>query len=122
MSIPSADHITGMRLVPPLMLASMLALAVAACGAPGPWERPGISDAVAASDLGECRRGAEEEVSRTYVFSFPFPYPLGWGGAQVSYLAWQQALRSRAGLRREQAHRRLHAQPRLQPTRLIARG
>jgi hypothetical protein len=90
MSIPSADHITGMRLVPPLMLASMLALAVAACGAPGPWERPGISDAVAASDLGECRRGAEEEVSRTYVFSFPFPYPLGWGGAQVSYLAWQK--------------------------------
>jgi hypothetical protein len=64
---------------------------VGACSVPGPWQKPGADAATVAADLASCRQAAREEADRLYVFSFPFPYPLGWnGGRQIGYLEWQQ--------------------------------
>lgn len=68
-----------------------LLIGVAACSAPGPWQRPGASPTEVSADLTICRHAAKTEADRLYVFSFPFPYPLGWnGGRQIGYLEWQQ--------------------------------
>ncbi len=68
-----------------------LLLSAGACGPPGPWQKPGADAATVSADLVSCRRAAKDEADRLYVFSFPFPYPLGWtGGRQIGYLEWQQ--------------------------------
>lgn len=66
-------------------------IGVTACSAPDPWTKSGAVPADTATDLAACRQFAKAEADRRYVFSFPFPYPLGWGGTrQPSYLEWQQ--------------------------------
>ena len=72
-------------------LPACILLSIGACSAPGPWQRPGADAATVSADLASCRQAAKEEADRLYVFSFPFPYPLGWnGGRQIGYLEWQQ--------------------------------
>src|SRR5213078_4567184 len=54
------DHIIGMRKVLPVLLL----LAVAACGTPARWEKPGVTDEVVASDMTACRQAAVQEANR----------------------------------------------------------
>lgn len=71
-------------------LCLVVVLCAAACGPPGSWQRAGTGSAATAADWAQCKQAAKEEADRLYVFSFPFPYPLGWSGRQPSYLEWQQ--------------------------------
>lgn len=71
-------------------LCLVMVLGASACGAPGAWQRADTGSAATAADWTQCKQTAKEEADRRYVFSFPFPYPLGWAGRQPSYLEWQQ--------------------------------
>lgn len=69
----------------------MLLLVVAACGGATHWEKAGVSDAVTATDMTECRRAASQE---SFLY-FPYAYaPPLWGYSRWSWLYWQQRLDS----------------------------
>lgn len=91
-----ADHINAMCKVVPqktILVAVMLglaAVALAACVAPMRWEKPGVTDALAATDEAECRATAHQAAIRL------FPYgngpPLYGGYRKMSMLQWTQTI------------------------------
>jgi len=72
-----------MRKVAPIALL----LAVAACGAPARWEKPGVSAEMSATDSVDCRRAASQEAFLYNPSGLPpplWPYRRGYS------LNWQQ--------------------------------
>ena len=81
------DHITGMRKILPVLLL----LAVAACGTPARWQKPGVSDEITEDDMKSCRQAAWQEANRYYPFGY-YPFGFGppvWGGRRGNYMLWQ---------------------------------
>jgi hypothetical protein len=62
----------------------VLLLAVAACGAPARWEKPGVSPEGTVADITDCRRAASQEV---FLYFYGLPPPL-WPYRR-SWLNWQ---------------------------------
>lgn len=79
-----SDHITVMRRILP----SLILLAVSACAFPETrWEKPGADEKIAASDLSNCRRAAQQETFHAaplYGFGYGFGPPY-WGFRHWSF-------------------------------------
>ena len=69
------------------VLVLMLPLGFAACAAQLGWARPGVNDAMIASDELECRDIARREAARLYAFGFGPPYTAAY--ADASWSRWQ---------------------------------
>jgi hypothetical protein len=64
-----------------------LLLAVAACGTPARWEKPGATDQTTAADAVECRRAASQE---SFLYNpYGWPPPL-WPYRRGYWLNWHQ--------------------------------
>jgi hypothetical protein len=64
-----------------------LLLAVAACGTPARWEKPGATDQTTAADAVECRRAASQE---SFLYNpYGWPPPL-WPYRRGYWLNWYQ--------------------------------
>jgi hypothetical protein len=81
----SADHITAMRRVLPVLLA----LAVSACGTTLRWDKPGASDEAISADLVTCRRAAQIEANRYAYFPWGWGSGWGWGWGPRRSVFWQ---------------------------------
>jgi hypothetical protein len=72
------------------VLPVLLLLAVAACGTPARWEKPGVTDEVVASDMTACRQAAVQEANRYPFGYYPFGFgPPVWGGRRGNFMLWQ---------------------------------
>jgi hypothetical protein len=85
------DHIIAMRKVLPAALPVALLLAVAGCGTPARWEKPGVTAEATAADAVDCRRAASQEA---FVYS-PYGWaPPLWPGRRGYWLNWYQLQQS----------------------------
>jgi hypothetical protein len=75
-----------MRKVVPTTFLGALLLAVAACGAPSRWEKPGASAEMTSTDAVDCRRAASQEAFLYNPSGLPplWPYRRTWQQYQDS--------------------------------------
>jgi hypothetical protein len=73
------------------VLPVVLALGVAACGAPLRWEKPSATDESTAADMTACRQAAQQEANRYSPFGY-YPWGFGppvWGLHRGNWMLWQ---------------------------------
>jgi hypothetical protein len=74
------------------VLPVLLMLGVAACAPTMRWDKPGVSDEGAVSDLNSCRHAAQVEANRYYPYypwGFGGGWGWGWGFGRRSSVFWQ---------------------------------